>query len=550
MRLFRLVLIVILLVVLGVAIQQSLLWLGVLGNGGDSQVKPLSDGDQEIAFIEPATSIDDWGRIVTAIEQLQKDWPRINPKLPLLTVSMKDAFPPLSADVPEIVFTLGERRGSKLRLRWYKISGEHDAESWVKKLHARGRQPLAIIGGGTSDRAIKLAARLRDTYPDPTVPSPILLMTTATAEETKTKRLSVINLYKDRTFRFSFTNRKMVDSLLQFAQHREFDDHAKQWGAGNLWPHEPTKQPYAMHAVAWQDERYSLDMYEMFKKEFEKEFPQGSFHEVASIHGSIGGFNQPAPPEQVVVGMFLARPKPVTPNSFLVLPTQSVRMRRFLINLHGRSASVARNLVVLNGDAISLNAVYRDRDVIWNILDLPFSLVFFAHRNPIDHDADFPTITEEGDVIGQGNTTATNDVLLFRDVFEAILYAAYDDARLLNDPFTVRDRLRESCWHSPEPGSKEAPHVCHPRVHELGAKPQRLFDDAGDRQIRTGEHIVWLKPFFTEQGVDLKSMISVWTLPPAARAEEGRPAAAPGGWRLVEAFPAFYNQSRGEGAQP
>ena len=75
---------------------------------------------------------------------------------------------------------------------------------------------------------------------------------------------------------------------------------------------------------------------------------------------------------------------PVTPNSFLVLPTQTVRMRRFLINLQRRSPAVARNLVVLNGDAISFDAIFRDRDVAWNILDVPYSLVFFSHRNPID----------------------------------------------------------------------------------------------------------------------------------------------------------------------
>ena len=54
-----------------------------------------------------------------------------------------------------------------------------------------------------------------------------------------------------------------------------------------------------------------------------------------------------------------------------------------------RSLPDARNLVILNGDAIAFNAVYRDRDVVWNILDLPYSLVFFSHRNPIDRAAGF-----------------------------------------------------------------------------------------------------------------------------------------------------------------
>ena len=244
--------------------------------------------------------------------------------------------------------------------------------------------------------------------------APVFLITTATSEQTK-KGNPLIEVYKERSFRFSFTNQRMVEALLRFVQHRQFPEEAKQWGAGSLWAHElaegqaignavvgflgslPSAQPYAMHAVAWQDERYSLDMFDLFKKEFEKDFPLGEFDNAGSIPGSIGGFSHPSPAEQFVVGTFLARPTPVAPNSFLVLPTSTVRMRRFLINLQRRSPATARNLVVLNGDAISLNAIYRDRDVVWNILDLPYSLVFFAHRNPIDHAAGFPLIKKNKD---------------------------------------------------------------------------------------------------------------------------------------------------------
>ncbi len=571
MRLFRLALVIVLCVVLGVAIHQTLLWLGVWGNLNESQVKDLQDGDQEIALIEPATSTDDWGRIVTALEQLEKDWPRINPTLPRLKLSMTGAFPPLTVEVPEVVFSLGDAPGPKLRLRWYKISGEHDAASWVAKLHARGREPLAIIGGGTSDRAIKLAFALRRTYDKPALPapvewsdprSPVFLITTATSEETNKSKKSVIGVYKDRSFRFSFTNRKMVDSLLQFIQHREFPDEAKSWGAGNLWAHEPADpqafanvviglprglpalQPYEMHAVAWQDERYSLDMYDLFKKEFSKRFPVGEFHEEGIIPGTIGGFYQPAPAEQFVVGTFLARQAPVTPNSFLVLPTQTVRMRRFLINLQRRSPAAARNLVILNGDAIAIDSIFRDRDVAWNILDVPYSLVFFAHRNPTDRAAGFPRI-EDGRPIweegaGQRTTTGTHDILLYHDVFEAFLYAAFDDGKLLDDPAQVRDRLRATCWYQPPAGkdTNDSPRVGNPRVQTFDGAPRPFFDLAGDRQSHTGEHIVWLKPFFTDQGVDLKSKISVWTIRPD------------GVWQFVKAFDAFYNQSRLEEPQP
>jgi hypothetical protein len=65
-----------------------------------------------------------------------------------------------------------------------------------------------------------------------------------------------------------------------------------------------------------------------------------------------------------------------------------------------------------------------------------------------------------------------------------------------------------------------------------------LFDADGDRRKHTGEHIVWVKPNFTDDIVDLKSKISVWTVRPG----QG------GVWELVDEFDADYNQARLEGA--
>ena len=49
MRLFRYALMLALFVILGVAVQQTMLWLGVWANPNESQLKALDDGDQEIA---------------------------------------------------------------------------------------------------------------------------------------------------------------------------------------------------------------------------------------------------------------------------------------------------------------------------------------------------------------------------------------------------------------------------------------------------------------------------------------------------------------------
>jgi hypothetical protein len=571
MRLFRYALTAVLIVILGVAIYQTMLWLGVWGNPNDSQVKALDDGDQEIALIEPATSTDDWGRLVTALKLLEMDWPKINPALPVLKIALDDAFPPLTAEVPEVVFSFAGAPKQKLRLRWYKISGEHDAASWVHKLQARARAPLAIVGGGTSDRAVRLARKLQDAYPDPAQPSPVLLITTATAEKTR-KGFSLIDVYRKRAFRFSFTNQKMVESLLTFVQHRQYPDQDEGW-AHSLWVHKPADpqrlvnavgsmtgagefwhswavmrgfpqlQPYAMHAVTWEDERYSQDMNALFEGEFKKRFPMGEFVVEGTIPYSAGGFSHPTQKEQVVVDFFLARPTPVTPHSFLVLPTQTVRMRRFLNHLYRRSPLGARNLVILNGDAISFHSVYRDRELIWNILDLPYSLVFFSHRNPIDHAAGFAWEKEvragAADASARRTTTGTHDILLYRDVFEALLYAACDQGKLRGDPLQVRERLQATCWYQPPPDKlrQDSARVRNPLVHTIDARTPRLFDTDGNRQRHTGEHIVWVKPSFTEDRVNLISQISVWAMQPDKNG---------GAWQLVEAREATYSQSRVE----
>ncbi len=249
MRLFRYILTAILLVILGMAIYQTLQWWGVQGNIDEPQVKGLDGADQEIALIELATNTDDWGRLVTALQLLQLDWPKVNPNLPALNVDLEGAFPPLTSDVPEVVFSFGPTSQGKLRLRWYKISAENEAAGWVRKLRARSRQPLAVLGGGTSDRAVKLAYTLRKTYGDnPAQPAPVLLLTTATSEKT-TSGKSLINVYAGRTFRFSFTNQKMVESLFTFVQHRELPANDPEW-AQSLWVQKPADPAVLANAVA------------------------------------------------------------------------------------------------------------------------------------------------------------------------------------------------------------------------------------------------------------------------------------------------------------
>ena len=530
MRFFRWLLGAILVVVLIAASFQTLQYFGVWGNLTESQVRSLDEGDQEIALIEPATSTDDWARLYTAIKLLETDWLLLNPALPRLHVA-DDAFPALTSDVPEITLWLGPAPNGRLRLRWYKITGEHSSDSWVGKLQKRGRPPLAIIGGATSDRAVKLGRALQAAYPDPAQPSPVFLITTATADRTG-KDEPLVELYAKRTFRYSFTNHAMVEALLRFVKQNP-----------NVWtrqPAEPDKAGHTMHTVVWQDERYSQDLAELFRAEFRKFYPEGRHFEVGRIRYSVGDFFHPSPLEQAAVDTFLADHAPIAPHSLLVLPTQTTCMRRFLMNLRQRDPQDTRNLVILNGDALSFNSVYRDRDVVWNILDLPFSVVFFCHRNPIERAAGFTWIKEDA-VEGkpsytQKSTTGTNDVLLYTDLVASLLYAAHDDGRLTTDFTALPEKLRATTWQEPLPGTKDAAVVRQPRPHadQVGKRP--FFDEHGNRSPFTGEHIVWVKPNFADDRVEQTSTISVWTV---------RPNEMAGAWQLVEApHNVAYNQNR------
>jgi acyl dehydratase len=77
--------------------------------------------------------------------------------------------------------------------------------------------------------------------------------------------------------------------------------------------------------------------------------------------------------------------------------------------------------------------------------------------------------------------------------------------------------------------------VFNARVHPWASAARPLFDADGNRQPRTGEHVVWLRPNFSGDRLDLSSTISVW---------EVRPRPAGPTWRLVAAHQATYNQPR------
>src|ERR1700687_4927522 len=88
----------------------------------------------------------------------------------------------------------------------------------------------------------------------------------------------------------------------------------------------------------------------------------GSYND--RIDYSVGDFLEPNPSEAQAVGLFLENnPHFRDQPQLLALPTGAQRARRFLRTLCRRAPMEVRNVVVVTGDAVNFNNIYRDRDL-------------------------------------------------------------------------------------------------------------------------------------------------------------------------------------------
>jgi hypothetical protein len=249
------------------------------------------------------------------------------------------------------------------------------------------------------------------------------------------------------------------------------------------------------------------------------------------IDYSGGDYYHPNPREALTVGVFLQQnAHRRDERRLLVLPTSAQRAQRVLRTIVRRDPLGVRNLVVITGDSISFNNVYRDRNVAWNIQDVPVPLLLFCHRNPTNPAVGFrPQKGAEVDAACSG----TDDVLLYRDILEALVQSAYRQGQPLADADQLHQRLRQARWWK---GRIVVPGFDAARTAEA-AGGGALFDADGNRSNRTGEHVVWLRP--AEPDALAQAEITVWRLPAAA---------APGnGWvRIGEPLKVSYD-GRGPG---
>ena len=473
--------------------------------------RPVPAGDQELAWFQAATNTVAWERFVAGVQLL-----RDRPGLGVTAIDDSNAFPNQTTAVPELAISV---RGSNKRLwlRWYKLTGDLEAAQWIRALLQRNPPPLAIIGGSSSDRARDLAQELEDSRAQTAAP-PLLLITMATANQVEVEDQAdqdLMKIYGERSFRFCYTNRQMAEAVVDFI-----------WSQPDLRP--DTEPVYGVH---WRDDPYSRDLFLRFGEVLGEEgygqalqrgfltraaarkwarlagvaaaggLPPGLHLEglrcedlampralfwSREIPYSLGTFGQPNSWEAVaaeqLVDELVRHPSQRRP--LLIVPAMPQPARRFLRGLLRTDPTAARDFVVASGDALDFNTIYRDRRMAWNIQDLPFALVFFCHRNPVDPVAFEP----DRGAAAAGTSTGTQDLLLYRDIVGTLVAAAYQDGRLLADADALRARLRAA-------------------QDDAG---RLLFDAHGNPRGGTGEYVVSLRPVPAGQRVLPQAILQVW----------------------------------------
>ncbi len=532
---FRPSLLILLSVVLALGATGLVLW----PRGNETRVAPLAANEQEIVWLNPAVNASTWERfhaaVLGAVELLNREERGLN-----LEVVDDAAFPRETTVIPEIVVKV--RGDQKLVFRWYKLTNDQRTEAWVQALLDRPRPPLAIIGGSSSDSARDLALSLRNQIAKRGLRSgPQLLLTAATADHVSVPEAAEIalhDIYPRRTFRFCSTNQQMARAVTEFV-----------WSQDELRP-----DTAPVYVAQWEDDAYSKDLTARFCESLNvaldahgpSQFPVSS-----RIDYSVGGFDEPnrweGPAIKELLDAKMSKQNADQRRPVLVLSAPSTQpARRFLRGLTAAAPVEARRFVVVTGDALPFNTVYRDRNVAWRIQDLPFDLIFFCHRNPVSHSAGFPaepllpvfaaqTVTvvttpslasemtqllavkrfqEEFDrspprenAPHSGTaTTGTEDLLLFMDIVEALVQAVSKGEAMPADGDELGERLLQLRWQEG-------------RVSFNGKYPL-FFDGNGNRLGATGEHIVWLHPQIDGERVQPRSTIQVF----GWRASRGVPA--------------------------
>lgn len=445
----------------------------------------LSSKDREFAWLHTTTNAATWERFVTGIQRAALDSSEY-------TVNDLQAFPNDTTTTPEVVIS---KKGSESQvfIRWYKLSNDATPQDWVRMLAMREQPPLAIIGGGSTDRATDLAKAMAE-QKNWNGPKPLLFITTATADQVPGvedgQEISLVNIYEGRTFRFCFTNRQMAEATADFIWTRpelrpgnSNNSNPNTNANGNPNPNKIEVKPLTI-ALNWDDDLFSLDLNEQFRNAIYKQAEKaGTGVDLVrwqqslpfSIGGTITANRYERRAAEYVVSTLKAYPGR---RALLILPTVTAPARRVLRSICDLEPNAGERLVVVAGDGIPINAVYRDGPFSWPIERVPIPLVLFSHAQPFGWDNDKSVNRNGYDLMPP---TSTEDVLHFRDIMKIALNATFDDEkRIVSDADDFLKRLK---------------------ANESGT-----FESDGNRQGGSGEFVVIIKPKTTSGPASL----TVW----------------------------------------
>jgi hypothetical protein len=460
-----------------------------------ARAKPVPSGDYEIAWIHTTTNAQTWERFVAGIHKAKEQFPTME-------VDDSQAFLDQTAEIPEVVVSFPKQPG-RLLYRWYKLSSEVNTKEWVRVLAQRDPAPLAFMGGGSSDRAIDLARALSE-QAHWHGEAPLLFITTATANEVYHADTGLperlMNVYKDRSFRFCYTNEAMARAVTDFVwRHDDLRPRgpanipalAVQFAVASPWDrmlvkpvadaHESDAIPPA-YVLAWRDDPYSLDLAEQFRAIFQ-ETRHNPFdriipivHQIPYSVGPVNGVNRK---EQGIAAEILEDAAPLTgQRTLLVLSGSTQPSRRVLRSLTVDAPLIGKHVVAVTGDGILFNTLYRDRQVAWPTRDLAIPLVLFTHQNPV------AWTTEEDNAPASRLPSSTDDVLLFADM-----------ARVLAEEVQRRE------WVA---GPSDL-------AHRLRQRQPAFFDAEGNRRAGQGEFVLVVRPHFDGRRVSPETIYEVYT---------------------------------------
>jgi hypothetical protein len=309
-------------------------------------------------------------------------------------------------------------------------------------------------------------------------------------------------IYTDRTFRFCFTNRQMAEAICDFIREQMSQDSSLQVTSSRI------------SLLAWQDDPYSGDLAQQFGDNWRiptttTPNPTVWFHRIAH---SVGSLNHPNRLEAQAISELVkdSAAATVRGRELLVIPGAVAPVRRILRGLLRVDPNERFLWIVTAGDAIDWNTIYRDRHLAWSIEDVPFPLILFMHRNPVERQLSKGRGFEpEGS--GKGaSPTGTDDMLLYRDIGQALVRSCFQERELLGDPDELLHRLRE----------------------ERDDQGYSIFDALGNRSGKGGEFITVLRPLF--EGLQLlpRSQIEVYNRDPTTQQ-----------WKKIESLTAEYGSA-------